>query len=340
MRGISKRTASAGFARRRAIGRLLAATLFTLAAMLAWSADHSSASARSVPCSRVSRVDTSLRQNVVATRVGPIGYYRYGQGQPLLLVTGYRATISEWNGAFLDALAIHHEVIVMDNPGVGRSRSDHVPDTMGGMANAVSEFIDAMHLGKVDVLGWSMGGMVAQQLALAHPQQVRALVLMSTTPPGRQATPVSATVNTVLSGQAPSPFEAIMGVLFPPDARIQAIQCFRSEMFMPSDYGRASVDARVAEAQSRAMTVWWKDDDAASALERLATPTLVVVGDKDDVLAPENAQALARLVPHAMLYVLPGGGHALMYQHPQRVAGEITRFLDEQPQPNAPHRSL
>lgn len=329
MRGISKRTASVGLARRRAIERLAAATLFALAAMLAWSAGHSSANASSAPCFGVSHYDTSLRQNVVATRVGPIGYYRYGKGPPLLLVTGYRATLSEWNGAFLDALAAHHEVIVMDNPGVGRSQSDHAPETMDGMAHALSEFIDAMHLGKVDVLGWSMGGMVVQQLALDHPQQVRSLVLMGTTPPGHQAVPVSASVNAVLSGRAPSPFEAIMDILFPPGARAQAIQCFRSEMFKPADYRHASVDAHVAEAQSRAMTAWWKDDAAAAALERMATPTLVIVGDKDDVLAPENAQVLARLLPHATLHVVPGGGHALMYQHPQQVAGEITRFLDQ-----------
>jgi pimeloyl-ACP methyl ester carboxylesterase len=329
MQGTSK-TVSARVVRHRVIERIIALALFALTPASIWWVAQASAHAHATTCPGAAQADASLRQSVVATRSGSIGYYRFGHGQPLLLITGYRATVSEWNSAFLAALAAHHEVIVIDNPGVGLSQSDHVPDTMAGMADAVSGFIDAMQLGKVDVVGWSTGGMVAQQLALSHPHQVKSLVLMSTTPPGQDAVPVSAAVNTTLSGQSPKPFESIIGVLFPPGARPQAIQCFRSEMFAPADYGRVSVDARTAEAQSRAMATWWHDESAAAALEHLAEPTLVVAGDKDEVLAFQNTDALVRMVPHATLNVVSGGGHALMYQDPLGLARTITRFVDGQ----------
>jgi pimeloyl-ACP methyl ester carboxylesterase len=329
MRGTSKKV-FAGVARHRVIERMVAVMLFALTPTLVWFVAHASASAPSAPCPVVAQVNTFLHQQVITTPTGTIGYYRFGHGAPLLLITGYRATVSEWNGAFLSALAADHEVIVMDNPGVGLSRSNPLPDTMTGMADEVSGFIDALHLGKVDVAGWSMGGMVAQQLALLHPHQVKSLVLISTTPPGPDALPVSAAVDTVLSGQSPSPFEAIMGVLFPPAARPLAIRCFRSEMFTPADYGRVSVDKRVADAQSRAMSAWWHDDSAAAALGRLAAPALVVAGDQDEVLAPQNTDVLARLLPHATLHVFHGSGHALMYQDPQGLARAITRFTGGQ----------
>lgn len=326
----SNKSAWVGHARRRTLERLLAVALLALAAALAWSAGHAGASPPAA-CQAMPAAQASLRQGIAATRMGPMGYYRFGHGSPLVLITGYRATLSEWNAAFLDALARHHEVIVVDNPGVGRSRIEPVPDTMAGMSEAISGAIDTLRLGKVDVLGWSMGGMVAQQLALDHPDQVGSLVLMATTPPGNEAVPASPAVEAVLSGGSPSPFESIMGVLFPPDARTHAMQCFRAEMFKPSDYGKVGVDERVADAQSRAMSAWWRDGEAARALDRLAAPTLVIMGDRDDVLSPRNASVLVRRLPHAALLVVADGGHALMYQDPQGVARGITRFLAAHP---------
>jgi pimeloyl-ACP methyl ester carboxylesterase len=312
----------------RQVGVRLFAPALMLVSVLAGHAAHASVPAADASCLTAAPADASLRQSVLAVPGGRLAYYRYGHGRPLLLITGYRATVSEWNAAFLDALAKHREVIVLENPGVGASQFSRVPDSMEGMAASVSQFIDALHLRQVDVAGWSMGGMVAQQLALDHPHQVASLVLLSTTPPGRGAVPVSAAVNTVLTGHAPSPFEAIMGVLFPPDAQAQAIRCFRSEMFTPGDYARAHVDDSVAQAQSRAMSAWWSDDNAAALLAKLRTPTLVIAGAKDAVLSPRNAQVLQHMLPHASLYEAPDGGHAWMYQEPASLARRIVQFLD------------
>lgn len=327
MWGMAGRTGRVRHARRRALERLTGAALFALAAALAWGAGHAHDASNTAPCPGDAPVDAGLWQQIIATRSGPQAYYRFGHGSPLLLVTGYRATVSEWNRAFLDALAGSHEVIVLENPGIGRSRSDHVPQTMEGMADTVHDFIDAMRLRHVDVLGWSMGGMVAQQLAIDHPQPLRSLVLVSTTPPGARALPVTAEVTHVLSGQSPSPFVAIMGVLFPPDAQAQALRCFRREMFRPADYGDVAVSKAVADAQTQAMAAWRRDERAAAALSRMPLRTLVMVGSKDAVLPPENAKVLMATLPHATLEVTPDGGHALMYQDPVGMADTINRFL-------------
>jgi pimeloyl-ACP methyl ester carboxylesterase len=131
----------------------------------------------------------------------------------------------------------------------------------------------------------------------------------------------------VLSGGSASSFEAIMDALFPPDARAQAVKCFRREMFAPADYGRVSVDAEVAAAQDRAMSAWWRDNAAADALARLHVPALVVVGEQDAVLSPRNADVLVKLLPDATLHVVLHGGHALMYQTPRRLADAIAHFV-------------
>ncbi len=316
-------------ARRGVAGRLLALGWLTLTMVSAWGADYAAVQVSS--CAAVPSGVASLKQQVVATRVGPVGYYRFGSGRPLLLITGYRATVSEWNGVFLAALAARRDIIVVDNPGVGRSRSDHPPETMEGMSDSISDFIDAMHLGRVDVVGWSMGGMVAQQLAIDHPHQVSSMVLLSTTPPGSGAFPVSSAVNAVLSGEGASPFTSIMDTMFPPDAAVRAIRCFRAEMFQPDDYGRVAVDARVANAQTQAMDAWWRDDGAAAAIRHVVAPALVVVGDQDEVLSPQNAHVLADLLPHVTLQVVAGGGHALMYQEPRRLAENVLSFIDARP---------
>lgn len=327
MWGMTKKSPRPAHARRRSMERLTAATLLALAAALAWGAGRAGTVAEAASCPAVSPVAAGLRQQVIATRTGPQAYVRFGHGTPLLLITGYRATVSEWNSAFVDALAADHDVIVLENPGVGRSVTDHVPQTMEGMADTVSDFIDAMRLRDVDVLGWSMGGMVVQQLAIDHPHQVHALVLMSTTAAGSRATPVSSHVTEVLSGTSPAPFDAIMGVLFPPDAQAQAVRCFRSGMFQPAGYGHVAVSKATADAQSQAMAAWWRDDEAFHALSRISASTLVLVGDKDAVLPPQNASLLAATLPHATLAAWPDGGHAVMYQDPQGLAASINRFL-------------
>lgn len=275
--------------------------------------------------------DAALRQQVVPGRNGPIAYYRFGRGTPVVLITGYRASIAEWDAFFLGELAQHHEVIVFDNRGVGGSSA--LPGRYGveygmrDMADDAADVISHLGLRRVTVVGWSMGGMIAQQLALG-PASARLgrLVLISTAAPGAQGVPLRREVGEVLSSHGPDAFARIMGVLFPPDAVEDAKRCFGGDMFRPPGYRATPVSDDVSAQQNRAIQRWFANDDAARALGKLAVPTLVVTGAQDDVLSVENSRTLARIIAHARLAIVADAGHALMFQYPVELGKMVSEF--------------
>jgi pimeloyl-ACP methyl ester carboxylesterase len=124
---------------------------------------------------------------VAHTRLGAVGYRVIGSGPPLVLVMGYGWTMEGWDPRLVHALALHHRVVMFDNSGVGRTQELPQPFSVDAMADQTSALIDTLGLGRPDVLGWSMGGMIAQALAVLHPAQVRRLVLCATYPGSGQA---------------------------------------------------------------------------------------------------------------------------------------------------------
>jgi len=124
---------------------------------------------------------------VAHTRLGAVGYRVIGSGLPLVLVMGYGWTMEGWDPRMVHALALHHRVVMFDNSGVGRTQELPQPFSVDAMADQTSALIDTLGLGRPDVLGWSMGGMIAQALAVLHPAQVRRLVLCATYPGSGQA---------------------------------------------------------------------------------------------------------------------------------------------------------
>ncbi len=213
-----------------------------------------------------------IRQQVVHGRNGPIAYVRFGRGTPLLLITGYRATLGEWNGYFLGELARHHDVIVFDNRGVGTSalKADHgdIAYSMHDMAADAADLIASLKLSRVNVVGWSMGGMIAQHLALDAPEKINSMTLITTALPGPDAVPLTPHVQDVLSSSGANAFGQIMGILFPEDARADAMQCFVGDMFKPRGYTAGAVPDTVAAQQNRAMSSWFADRAAVDALRR------------------------------------------------------------------------
>jgi pimeloyl-ACP methyl ester carboxylesterase len=273
----------------------------------------------------------AARQQIAQDRNGPIGYVRFGHGTPLLLITGYRATLTEWNAYFLGELARHHEVIVFDNRGVGASaaRDGRYGPAYGmrDMAADAADLLDALKLARVDVVGWSMGGMIAQQLALDAPAKVATLTLVTTAPPGPDAVPLTPQVQAALSGAGPDAFGKVMSVLFPANAAADAGRCFVGDMFKPRGYPKATVSDTVAAQQNQAMKHWFGDTQAADALRRTPVRTLIVAGANDDVLVDANARALERIIPRATLDTVADAGHALMFQYPLALARRIDAFV-------------
>lgn len=318
--------------------RWFAASLFAISCtVFATAADAKSATyAPEAICkaqNAQSGITADVREQIAQTPRGPIAYYRLGQGgkgrggsSPIVLVTGFRATLTEWDASFIAELAKHHDVIVFDNRGVGRSQPDTSTFSIDDMAQDTAALIDTLQLRRPTVLGWSMGGAIVQQLALDAPASVGKMVLMSAPAPGRFGTPVSPEVEAELSGKPGVTLRDVMGALFPPADVDDATRCFKQDMFIPSDYGSHPISDAVTQGQTAALRNWEANDKAGEALRAVRIRALVMNGTEDTVVVKQNAQGLQRLLPNARLLMVDDGGHAMMYQYPVALARAVSAF--------------
>jgi pimeloyl-ACP methyl ester carboxylesterase len=274
-------------------------------------------------------IAASAVEQIADTPRGPIAYYRLGTGSPLVLVTGFRATLTEWDAGFLTELAKHHDVIVFDNRGVGRSEPNAKTFTIEDMARDTAALIDTLHVQHPAVVGWSMGGAIVQQLAIDSPASIGKMVLLSAPAPGSFGTPVSPQVEAALSGKPGVTLRDVMGVLFPAADVDEAERCFTKDMFRPADYGKHPISSAVTVGQTEALRSWEANDHAGQALRAVQIPTLVMSGDDDTVVVQKNAEALKQLLPNARLLLIDAAGHAMMYQFPAALAGTISSFATQ-----------
>jgi pimeloyl-ACP methyl ester carboxylesterase len=247
-----------------------------------------------------------------------------GSGPPLLLLNGYAATGTDWDPQLLLALSQSFEAICLDNRGMGESQlGDPAELSVDAMARDVEQLLDALELARVPVAGWSMGGFVAQRLAIRAPQRVARLVLLASDPGGEATTmptPEDWRRLTDHSGSAREQATRLIELLFPP-ALAPAIDR-RFGAFVAA--ARAGLDPRALAAQEAAMIAWHTSEQARPGDD--APPVLVAHGTEDVVIPARNAEALAALWPGARVELFDGGGHAFMAQEPQRLAQLIVAF--------------
>lgn len=252
-----------------------------------------------------------------------------GDGPPLLLINGYAATCEDWDPGFVEALASTFEVICPDNRGVGGSELGEVELTIDGMAADLEAMLDALEIERAVVVGWSMGGFVAQRLAARAPERVEALALLATDPGGPDSVTADPEVWSRLtnhSGSAREQATRLISLLFPPPLAAEIDTQF-GEIVAAA---RAALSSETLRAQEAAMDAWHRDGSSGPATDVRegqlddASPVLIAHGEQDVVIPSANAEVLAALVPNAQLELFPGCGHALMAQEPQRLAALIT----------------
>jgi len=248
-----------------------------------------------------------------------------GQGPALLLVNGYAATGEDWDPTFLDGLAASFEVICPDNRGVGGSELGEAELTIDGMAADLEALLDAIGVERLPVVGWSMGGFVAQRLAIRAPARVAALALLSSDPGAPDSIAAEPSDWSHLidhSGSSREQASRLISQLFPPDLAADIDARFGDVVAA----ARTKLLPETLRAQEAAMDTWHRE-----SLPRLdggeAPPALVVHGELDTVIPVANAEPLAARWPGARVELLAGCGHALMAQEPQPTVELICALL-------------
>jgi pimeloyl-ACP methyl ester carboxylesterase len=247
-------------------------------------------------------------------------YERRGDGEPLLLIQGMSGTHLAWGEPFLTALGDDLDVVAYNHRGVGTSGPQREATTIVGLADDAAGVLDALGWETAHVVGVSMGGMVAQEVALRHPERVRTLVLGCTYPGGadaRLADPalVQELAGAMLSGDREQALRAGYA------ANLSAAFAGEAGNWAPF-YAMATelpVPVPVIMAQRQAVM----GHDASARLGAIDRPTLVIHGTEDRMLPAVNGELIARLVPDARLELLEGVGHMFWWEQPERSAALV-----------------
>jgi pimeloyl-ACP methyl ester carboxylesterase len=260
-------------------------------------------------------------------------YRRFGKvgGVPLVFNQHFTGTMDHWDPAVTDGLAKDREVILFNNAGISSS-SGEVPTTVGDMgANAVS-FIKALGLTKVDVLGFSIGGLVAQEITLQAPDLVRRLVLVGTGPrSGEGMATLTPEAQEIFGASYGEPDHLWLRVHFTTSEKSQAAgRKFLARFRQRTENRDPEVNEKVAPAQIEALGKWGAPRaNPYDYLKAITQPTLVVNGGNDVIIYSVNSFILQQHIPNAQLILYPDANHGSQYQYPELFVRHVSMFLDE-----------
>jgi pimeloyl-ACP methyl ester carboxylesterase len=274
---------------------------------------------------------TTATRFVEANGIG-FAYRRFGKpgGVPLVLNQHYIGTMDYWDPAVTDGLARDREVILFNNAGVSSS-SGEVPTTFERMgANAIT-FIEALGLKRVDVFGFSIGGMVAQEITLQAPDLVRRLIVDGTGPRGGQGMESLTQAAGRLFGATYDPPEHVwLAVKFSPSAAGQAAgREFLKRTHLRQEGRDPEVNDNVSPAQVEAMAKWGVQQKGSyDYLKTIKQPTLVVNGSNDVIMPTVNSFIMQQNMPNAQLIIYPDSNHGAHHQYPELFVEHANLFLN------------
>lgn len=248
---------------------------------------------------------------------------------PLVLLQHYRGNLDNWDPELVDLLAADREVILFDNAGVAASTGE-TPRTVTAMAHDALRFLDALKLSAIDLLGFSLGGFVAQELTLIRPWLVRRLVLAGTGPQGGED--MHGFADDVFPSAVrdkPGPEDLLALFFTGSESSVAKGWEFVGRIFKRTENRDAETTLATRDAQLDAIHAWGIPD--ASRLNRLAgirQPVLVANGDSDRMVPTKNSYVLAEHLPSARLRIYPDAAHGFLFQHPSEFATDVGAFLD------------
>jgi pimeloyl-ACP methyl ester carboxylesterase len=269
---------------------------------------------------------TALGDNGISYR-----YRQFGNGaaRPLVLLQHFRGNLDNWDPALLDAIARDRAVVAFDNTGVGASTGE-VPRSVTQMAHDAISFIAALGLEHVDLLGYSLGGFVAQEIALIRPDLVGRIVLAATAPQG--ASGMHGWVDDIIEavGSTQTTGDQLLHAFFTESATSRTAGGeLLGRIFARTEGRDEGVDWATRNAHYDAVVQWGIPNH--SMLERLRAithPVFVANGDSDRMILPRYSHLLAGLLPNAVVKIYPDAGHGFLFQHHSEFADDVNAFLN------------
>jgi pimeloyl-ACP methyl ester carboxylesterase len=247
-------------------------------------------------------------------------------GTPLILLQHFSGNIDAWDPAVVNALAVDRPVIAFDNAGVGRS-TGQTPDNIEAMAEDAVAFIKLLGLSDVDLLGFSLGGCVAQQIALEYGRLVRKLILVGTAPKGGEEHLLAVLQDAFSQTEAPDPR---LPLFFTKSSASRSAGLAFLERAKSRQEDRDSDNgSAVTDAQAKALITWCATPDPGHAvLNGIRQPALVISGSHDTMLPADNAYAMFKNLSNAQLVLYPDSGHGALFQYPEFFVSHVRTFLE------------
>lgn len=281
----------------------------------------------------MSAIDTSLTaptRFLEAANGIRYAYRRYGKqgGTPLVLLPRFRGDLDTWDPALLDALAAERELILVNNRGVS-STSGTTPATIFKMARDLLAFLDALGLTSIDLLGFSLGGFVAQEVALIRPDLVRRLILAATGPQGGpNMHGWRKDIADAVRKDAPGAAELLYTFFKPTETSQAAGRAYLGRFLARTEDRDVASSLQTRDAHYDAVCAWGVADHAKlQRLQSIRQPTFVANGDADAMIPPSLSHLMGGLIPQAEVKIYPDAGHGFLFQHHAEFAHDANAFL-------------
>ena len=253
-----------------------------------------------------------------------------GRGHPLLFLQHFTGTLDGWDPAVTDPIAAGRSVILFESAGIGRS-SGKVPETVAGMADHALKFLEAIGLTQVDVLGFSLGGMVVQVMALKRPALLRRIILTGTGPEGGVGVAMDRPeLLKIFVDQNMPMSEKLLKLFFETTETSQSAgRRFVERLARRTRDKDTPATAEAAGAQLAAMAKWAKSGGKPHAdLKKITQPVLVTNGNNDTMIPTVNSFTLSEHLTNAQLIIYPDSGHGALFQHAGAFTSHVSEFLD------------
>lgn len=257
-----------------------------------------------------------------------IYYETRGTGTPLMLINGWGGNLDSWSGKMIDLLAERHRIIMMDNRGTGRSNKPDTPYTMDMMAADAKGVLDALRIEKTHVMGFSMGGAITQTFGINYPETVLSLIICGASA-GRD--------NSVSSDPKVQMDLALIANPLPEmtvrDVTVKLLYLLYSKEYVEEHLEELVHDETYSDYPTPSFALMNQSHaistlNSYSHLPELKVPVLVLTGDEDVLVPPENSEKIASQISCSELVVIPGCGHGFLKQKTDEAVGHILRFLD------------